>query len=119
QVLPGTERLDLHSDDGLHFREEFRRAYAYSDCRVDDARLVIANVLAAERAGACIRARTRFDGAERANGIWRIRATMQDTGEAIVLQARAIANAAGPWAVAATRTIAGASLDVQANLVRG
>jgi glycerol-3-phosphate dehydrogenase len=120
RVLAGTERIDLtRRDGGMGFRNEFDRAFAYSDCRVDDARLVIANVLGAQRAGSSIMARTRFDGAERAADHWRIRATELDTGRRMELLARAIVNAAGPWAVEAARAVNDVAVDVQANLVRG
>src|ERR1700689_2530950 len=44
EILPGTLELDLESDPaGLPLRGEFRKAYEYSDCFADDARLVVLN----------------------------------------------------------------------------
>ena len=120
RVLPASERVDLHSRrDGMGFRKEFRRAFIYSDCRVDDARLVIANVLGAERHGATIMPRTRFETAERDGRLWRVRVTSVDSGQTTELRARTIVNAAGPWAVATARSVGAIGDDVKANLVRG
>jgi glycerol-3-phosphate dehydrogenase len=91
--LPGSHavRLDVPPyDSGL--KPRFRHGFAYSDCRVDDARLVILNALDAERRGAAILARTECLAARRENGAWRV--TLSGARE---LRARAIVNAAGPW----------------------
>jgi glycerol-3-phosphate dehydrogenase len=69
-----------------------RHGFEYSDCRVDDARLVIANATSARALGAQILPRTECLGARRENGIWH--ATLSDGR---TLTARAIVNASGPW----------------------
>src|SRR6202050_1389654 len=44
EILPGTRTLDLLSDDaGKPLRAGLHRAYEYSDCFADDARLVVIN----------------------------------------------------------------------------
>src|SRR5581483_5603224 len=64
--------------------------------RVDDARLVTANVLAAHAMGATVRVRTRFTGAKRVGNLWK--AQLVDAGGNVVeAKARAIVNASGPW----------------------
>ena len=73
-------------------RAGLRHGFVYSDCRVDDARLVVANAADAARRGARVLVRTECLSARRADGMWQIRLS---NGEA--LQARAIVNAAGPW----------------------
>jgi glycerol-3-phosphate dehydrogenase len=73
-------------------RPELRHGFAYSDCRVDDARLVIANVLDAAARGAGVRARTEFLSAYRSGGLWRARLS-----RGAEVSARAVANVAGPW----------------------
>src|SRR6478609_2078904 len=43
--LPPSRAVDLaHEPEGAPLREEFRRGFEYSDCWVDDARLVILNL---------------------------------------------------------------------------
>jgi glycerol-3-phosphate dehydrogenase len=91
--LPGSHAVRLDAppyDSGL--RPGFRHGFIYSDCRVDDARLVIINAMDARRRGARVLTRTECLGARRVDGIWR--ATLSGGGE---IAARAIVNAAGPW----------------------
>jgi glycerol-3-phosphate dehydrogenase len=97
QTLPASERIDLTLppwNDGL--KSVYSRGYAYSDCRVDDARLVIANARAAAALGAEVLTRTRLIAARREGGGWR--AVLRDAaGAQREIGVRAIVNAAGPW----------------------
>jgi glycerol-3-phosphate dehydrogenase len=91
--LPGSQavRLDVPPlKSGL--KPQFKHGFAYSDCRVDDARLVVACAMDARARGATIRTRTECLEAKREGGTWR--ATLSG-GETV--SARAIVNAAGPW----------------------
>ena len=76
-----------------------RRAYVYGDCATDDARLVLANVVAARRFGAVALTYTSaesllLDGDGRVAG-----ATVHDrlTGETYDIRARHVVNATGVW----------------------
>jgi glycerol-3-phosphate dehydrogenase len=92
-VLPASQavRLDVPPySSGL--RARLKHGFIYSDCRVDDSRLVVANAADARQHGARVLVRTECVSAHRAAGLWR--ATLSN-GEQI--EARAIANAAGPW----------------------
>src|SRR5262245_49444053 len=61
RVLEASESIDLQKHPaGAPLKQEFRHAFAYSDCRGDDSRLVIANLLGAERHGAKIFARHKL-----------------------------------------------------------
>jgi glycerol-3-phosphate dehydrogenase len=73
------------------------RGFAYSDCWVDDSRLVITNAIDAAERGADIRTRTRFVHATR--DAWGWRCTLLDTtsGATTTVSARVLVNAAGPW----------------------
>ncbi|MCM2290608.1 MAG: glycerol-3-phosphate dehydrogenase [Sulfuritalea sp.] len=73
-------------------QDRYRHGFIYSDCRTDDARLVIANARDAVRRGARILPRTELLAARRRGSLWEVQLA---GGEA--LQARAIANVAGPW----------------------
>jgi glycerol-3-phosphate dehydrogenase len=95
--LPGSAavRLDLPPlNAGL--KPELKHGFIYSDCRVDDARLVVANALSARELGATILTRTECVAARRENGVWHVRLRGADGVESEVT-ARAIVNAAGPW----------------------
>lgn len=92
KLLPPTRTLDLRNDPaGKPLLPHFAKAFEYSDCWVDDARLVALNARDAADRGAEILTRTEVTRLERHGGIWHIAAT----GHAII-KARAIANAAGP-----------------------
>jgi glycerol-3-phosphate dehydrogenase len=96
QTLPASASVDLTQPpyrSGL--KAEYTRGYAYSDCWVDDARLVIANARAAAESGARILPRTMCVGAVRGPSSWRARLRGAE-GESEI-DARAIVNAAGPW----------------------
>lgn len=67
--LPGTRTLDLTRDPaGEPLKPGFRRAFEYSDCWVEDSRLVVLNARDAAERGAMIRTRTRVVTAARAGG---------------------------------------------------
>ncbi len=98
RILQRSEAIDLRRDPaGEALKPKYRHAFAYSDCRGDDARLVIANLLGAERNGAQILARHRFITAKRDDGLWRITLEKIGTGTEMTLSSRALVNAAGPW----------------------
>ncbi|MFT3924408.1 MAG: glycerol-3-phosphate dehydrogenase [Myxococcales bacterium] len=78
--------------------ESIGRGFEYSDCQVDDARLVVSNALGAQERGARIMVRTRCIGATRENGLWRIELEELLTGRRFEVFARGLVNAAGPWA---------------------
>jgi len=93
RILPATRTLDLRSDPaGEALRPSLVRAFEYSDCWVDDARLVVLNARDAAARGADIRTRTRCSFARVTDGRWSL--TLEGGSEA---QARALVNAAGPW----------------------
>ena len=73
-------------------KPQLKHGFEYSDCRVDDARLVVANAMSARDLGADVRVRTECISASRENGTWR--GVLSDGSE---ITARAIVNAAGPW----------------------
>ena len=104
--LPGTRVVDLaHDPAGMPLKAAFARGFEYSDCWVEDARLVVLNAMDAAERGADIRVRTRMTGAERADGLWRVAYEGED-GSRGTLRARALVNAAGPWVA---KVLAGAA----------
>src|SRR5436190_10863188 len=61
RTLPPSFGVELTADKwGAGLRPQFHRGFVYSDARVDDARLVIANAIGARERGADIRTRTRM-----------------------------------------------------------
>lgn len=103
EVLPGSEGVDLRRHVvGQPLKEQFTKGFIYSDGWVDDARLVVLNAVDAREHGAQLLTRTRCVSAQRGDKGWR--AVLQPAGGApITVQARALVNAAGPWAEAFLR----------------
>ena len=98
QVLPGTTRVDLtESAEGAPLQERFEKAYEYSDCWVEDSRLVVLNARDAEARGATILTRTKVLSAERSGDLWRIETEDTRTGARHRHTARMLINAGGPW----------------------
>ncbi len=96
------KREQLPASRGLRFgagsplKAEISRGFEYSDCWVDDARLVVLNAMAAREQGAHVHTRTRCVSARRRNGLWHIHLERVD-GSRYSIRARALVNAAGPW----------------------
>ena len=77
KLLPPTRPVDLTKDEaGLPLKPDYRRGFEYSDCWVDDARLVVLNAIDAAERGAVIETRTEMTKAERMAGGWRV--TLRD-----------------------------------------
>jgi glycerol-3-phosphate dehydrogenase len=106
EVLPASQGVDLRGHVlGAPLKPGYTRGFVYSDGWVDDARLVVLNALDARQRGAEILTRTRCTHAQRGATTWS--ATLQPRqGPARTLQARALVNAAGPWAEAFLRGVA-------------
>jgi len=98
KILPGTRTLDLTKDPaGVPLNPKFRKAYEYSDCCVEDSRLVTLNAVDAANRGAQIMTRAKVVKAERVNDLWQIITENTQTGETETHSARALINAGGPW----------------------
>jgi glycerol-3-phosphate dehydrogenase len=96
KILPSTRTLDLtHNVMGYPLNRRYRFGFEYSDCSVDDSRLVVLNAVDAAERGAVIRTRTRCVRAERSDE-WRL--ILTDHGRRDEASARVLVNAAGPWA---------------------
>ncbi len=117
--LPGTRRLDLRrAPEGAAIRPAYRTAFEYSDCWVDDARLVVLNALDAAARGAAVRLRTAVVSARRTGGLWQATLRAAD-GITETLHARALVNAAGPWVEQVISGVLGANASRRVRLVKG
>ncbi len=98
KILPGTRALNLRSvPEGAPLQNKFETAYEYSDCWVEDSRLVVLNARDAEARGAKIRVRTEVLAARRVDDLWHITIRDQQSGETETILARMLINAGGPW----------------------
>src|SRR6201987_6042689 len=98
KLLPASRAVDLtHHIVGQPLQRQFRYGFEYSDCWVDDARLVVLTARDAADRGAEIHTRTRAVEIGQADGIWQV--TVEDTTHGVrkTIKARALVNAGGPW----------------------
>lgn len=97
KLLPASKAISFNGPpySGV-LRGNFTKGFEYSDCWVDDARLVILNALGAQELGAEIHTRTKFVQARRSVDHWEID-YIDESGRVAQATARAIVNAAGPW----------------------
>ncbi|MGH8303141.1 MAG: glycerol-3-phosphate dehydrogenase, partial [Steroidobacteraceae bacterium] len=116
--LPATRTLRRGRDaalDPLH--EPIRRGFEYSDCTVDDARLVVLNALDAHERGASVAIGWGLTAARREALRWHIDVD-SDSGERASVYARSLINAAGPWVEDVLRSV-GAPHRRALRLVKG
>ncbi|MCD1621653.1 glycerol-3-phosphate dehydrogenase [Citromicrobium bathyomarinum] len=96
KLLPPTKSVNLREPPHAMILKPFlKRGFEYSDCWVEDSRLVVLNALDAKERGADIRTRTECTGLAREGDLWR--ATLHDGASETQISARMVANAAGPW----------------------
>jgi glycerol-3-phosphate dehydrogenase len=118
--LPPTRTLDLRNDPaGAPLKGDFARAFEYSDCWVNDARLVVLNARDAADRGAVIATRTKVTSISRREDGWSVSVEDQATGNTQEIAARLIVNAAGPWVDEILRGPAGYNDAHNVRLVQG
>lgn len=118
-TLAASERVDLRRlpyGDGL--KSAGKLGFAYSDCWVDDARLVVLAAVDAASRGAQIATRTRALSARRQDGLWHVALGNADGRQASAV-ARILVNAAGPWVGHVLSEVAGCNSRVRVRLVKG
>ena len=120
KALPGTESVALaQSPLGQGLAPRTGRAFVYSDCWVEDSRLVVLNAMDAAERGATVLTRTRLIGAQRGAAGWTAEIADKD-GHVRMVGARALVNAAGPWVADVIGRTAGARKDRRSvRLVKG
>ena len=121
KLLPATRSLDLaHDAVGKPLiAGRYTRGFEYSDCFVDDARLVALTARDAADRGATIRTRSRAIAIRQIDGIWHV--TLKDMldGSQSTIRARALVNAAGPWVENVLSSSAGVNTKAKVRLVQG
>ncbi|MBK1699179.1 glycerol-3-phosphate dehydrogenase [Rhodovibrio salinarum] len=120
--LPGSRGVDFTKDPyGAPLKPEITKGFAYSDCWVEDSRLVVLNAQDARERGADVLTRTACRRARRgADGLWHV--TLEATGpggENRDFKARAVVNAAGPWVTQVLGQVTGLNRPVGLRLVKG
>ncbi|UWQ92510.1 glycerol-3-phosphate dehydrogenase [Rhodobacteraceae bacterium M382] len=119
-ILPGTRKIDLTQDPaGQVLKPEFSTAFEYSDCWVEDARLVVLNARDAQARGADILTRSKVVSASREQDLWVIKVQNKTTGTIQTHRARMLVNATGPWVADVLKDPLGIKSRETVRLVRG
>ena len=120
KILKGTTSLTLRgTPEGAPLQDRFEKAYEYSDCWIEDSRLVVLNARDAQARGATINVRTKVVSAEQIDGLWQIILEAQDSGERRSVSARMLVNAGGPWVENVIRNTVRINSTEGVRLVRG
>lgn len=118
KILPGARTLDLTRDPaGAALQPKFRHAYEYSDCWVEDSRLVSLNARDAAQRGAVVLTRTRVTSATRMGDLWEV--VTEGPNGTHTHTARALVNAGGPWVEDVIRNVVRINTTEGVRLVRG
>ena len=117
-ILPGTKSVNLLADPrGDPLQKRLKKGFAYSDCWVEDARLVSLTARDAASRGAEIRTRTECTGLDRGADSWQLQ--LRHDGETRIEQARVLVNAAGPWVDPVTALYDRSNHAAKLRLVKG
>ncbi len=118
--LPGTETIKLTKHPaGQGLKPGFDTAFVYSDCWVEDSRMVALNALDAFEKGADIRVRTKLTSARRDGKVWVATLQNTETGETQDVRARVIVNAGGPFVADVLNSKLGLNTTKNVRLVKG
>jgi glycerol-3-phosphate dehydrogenase len=115
--LPPTRTLDLRRDPAGAPLKGYAKGFEYSDCWVDDARLVVLNAMDAAARGATVRTRARCVAAAREEGGWTL--TVEERGQAKQIRAAVLVNAAGPWVAQVLNEAVHVPAPAKVRLVQG
>jgi glycerol-3-phosphate dehydrogenase len=120
-LLPPTRTVDLSTDEvGKPLVPgRYTKGFEYSDCFVDDARLVILTARDAADRGAEIRTRSRAVEIRQENQIWQVTVEDSVTGARSTISARVLVNAGGPWVEQVLASGAGVNAKAKVRLVQG
>jgi glycerol-3-phosphate dehydrogenase len=119
KILPATRSVDLTRDPaGAPLKDQFEKGFEYSDCWVEDSRLVVLNARDAEARGARILPRAKVTSARREGDLWRVEIAHAD-GRRETARARALVNAGGPWVADVIAGVLGINSSERVRLVRG
>ncbi len=118
KTLPGTQMLSLTKAPFAGILEPgLTKGFEYSDCWVDDARLVVLNAMDAKARGAHIQTRTAVQSVEAVQGGY---LAVLDTSSGLKnCRARCVINAAGPWVDQLLRQTDSRHKETHLRLIKG
>ncbi|MEO0485950.1 MAG: glycerol-3-phosphate dehydrogenase [Pseudomonadota bacterium] len=120
KILRGTSGLNLKfAKEGQGLNPKFTKAYEYSDCWIEDSRLVVLNARDAEARGAELLVRWKVVTADVTDGVWALTLENTETGETRQVTSKMVVNAAGPWVGDVLRGTIKSNTREGVRLVRG
>jgi glycerol-3-phosphate dehydrogenase len=120
RTLPGSSRVTLPgSPYGAPLQTRLTQGFLYSDCWVEDSRLVVLNAVDAAARGARVRTRTAVIRARRSGEAWLATLRDAESGREETVQARIIINAAGPWVSQTLGMTLGVHSKAAVRLIKG
>ena len=120
RTLPGSASVRLRTSPlGAPLQDRLTKGFVYSDCWVEDSRLVVLNAMDARARGAEIRTRTGVAAARREDDAWVASLRNEITGVTETVRARAVVNAAGPWVSATLGKTLGINSRAAVRLIKG
>lgn len=118
QPVPKSTFLRFKSHPaGTFLSTDFPTGFAYSDCWVEDSRLVVLNVMDAHARGADVANRTQLIAAQRIAGRWHLQ--LEDSAGQREITSRLLVNAAGPWGMDVLQRTGQASNKAKLRLIKG
>lgn len=118
--LPGSYRIPLTRDNdyGKALKDQYTTGFIYSDCQVDDSRLVVLNAMSARQHGATILTRSKVSNVSHDATQWTVTVS-KENGESFQITAKILINAAGPWVSQLEKLIRPEQTDNKLRLVKG
>ncbi|TQV83757.1 glycerol-3-phosphate dehydrogenase [Denitrobaculum tricleocarpae] len=120
KLLPGSEGVKLADHpSGGPLKDDMTKGFVYSDCWVQDARLVVLNAIDARERGAEVLTRTECVSARRVDELWEIELRDLLSGQMRKVSARALVNAAGPWVASVLEQRVGSNRAAGLRMIKG
>ncbi|WWO96980.1 MAG: glycerol-3-phosphate dehydrogenase [Candidatus Dasytiphilus stammeri] len=116
--LPKSTSIKFVKNDSV-LESYISRGFEYSDCWVDDARLVVSNAQEVIKHGSEVRTRFRVIGAKRENNLWNVTAKDIDNGQIVIWRSKGLVNAAGPWVNIVLEEMVKISSKYRIRLIKG
>ena len=110
--------IDLHNNPvGSCLDKSYTRALAYTDCWVEDSRLVLLNILDAEKKGAKAFSYSRVTDVQRKNGHWLV--SIKSKERSFKVKTKVLINTMGPWVNSLSQLEKYKNNQVMVRLIKG
>ncbi|AWL29624.1 glycerol-3-phosphate dehydrogenase [Acinetobacter defluvii] len=114
--LAGSSHVKFQAENSP-LKNEIMQGFEYSDCAVDDSRLVILNALQAKEKGAKIITRSYCRAVTQENGIWRVE--IENAKGCYTIQAKVLVNATGAWVTQFLKNTAQVASEYAIRMIQG